>query len=200
MKFYLKMHRQWGRFVKRLVSRLAEEIAVEGGDFDQRRPTLAKYLFVNTKDPNKKTCFIDLGVYTRNRLFRCLGSSKFGKTTTLEVMPKEEDGGENEKNRLEYYPLDLPRKKEVMSSQTVKPLSMEEFVAANDWEPHAKALAETLVIPLREWPRSGDSSTEDETDDQKSNHILKVDEESYGAVTAGTLVATMNGTTKTSKP
>ena len=27
----------------------------------------------------KKVCFVDLGVYTRNRLFRLMGSSKFGK-------------------------------------------------------------------------------------------------------------------------
>merc|ERR1712194_485783 len=32
---------------------------------------------------NKKTtCIIDLGVYTRNRLFRLMGSCKYGKPTT----------------------------------------------------------------------------------------------------------------------
>jgi hypothetical protein len=30
-------------------------------------------------DLTNKTCFVDMGVYTRNRLFRLLGSSKFGK-------------------------------------------------------------------------------------------------------------------------
>jgi hypothetical protein len=181
-----------GRFVKRLVSRLAEEIAVEGGDFAQRRPTLAKYLFVNTKDPGKKTCFIDLGVYTRNRLFRCLGSSKFGKSTSLHVMLKEEGLTGAESQQLKYFPLDLPPKRETVSSQTAtKPLSMEEFVAANDWEPHAKALAESLVVPLREWPCS-DSSTNGGTKGRK-NRILKVNDEFYGGLTAGNLAAAVNG-------
>jgi hypothetical protein len=40
-------------------------------------------LWVNNKDNNKKTCFIDLGVYTKNRMFRLLWSSKYGKDTIL---------------------------------------------------------------------------------------------------------------------
>lgn len=78
-----------GRFVRVFVGRLAEELATG----QMKRDTLAKYLFVATappkrEDPNKtataddmasKSCVIDLGVYTRNRLFRIMGSSKFGK-------------------------------------------------------------------------------------------------------------------------
>lgn len=30
----------------------------------------------------KKTCFIDIGVYTRNRIFRLMGSVKYGKSTS----------------------------------------------------------------------------------------------------------------------
>ena len=86
-----------GSFAKQFVSRLADELA--SGVLVGRRPTLARNLFVNTKpskaqqvdtpsegsglnhdkDPLKTTCFVDLGVYTRNRLFRLLGSSKHGK-------------------------------------------------------------------------------------------------------------------------
>ena len=31
---------------------------------------------------SKQTCFVDTGVYTRNRLFRLLGSKKFGKPSS----------------------------------------------------------------------------------------------------------------------
>jgi hypothetical protein len=87
-----------GRFVRVFVGRLAEQIAT--GQLSKSRPALAKYLFVKsapvkkqssqdsqlssqsdneTEVPVSKTCFVDMGVYTRNRLFRLLGSSKFGK-------------------------------------------------------------------------------------------------------------------------
>jgi hypothetical protein len=90
-----------GRFVRVFVGRLAEEIAT--GRL-AHRPVLSKYLFVanepqqqrqqlqeqymtkvsadEEEDLRSKTCFIDLGVYTRNRLFRILGSSKFGKSAS----------------------------------------------------------------------------------------------------------------------
>ena len=151
-----------GRFVKRLIGRLAEEIGT--GQLHSRRSTLAKHLFVNTKDTGKQTCFIDLGVYTRNRLFRVIGSSKFGKPTTLEVA------------KSNCFPLDLPSKgnlkiKSIKNVQhedsegkcgsefvndgdggnTLPPtsqLTMEEFVAANDWKQHARMVVDTLVIPM----------------------------------------------------
>lgn len=68
-----------GSFAKQFVSRLADELA--DGSLEGRHPTLANHLFVKTKDPTKTTCFVDLGVYTRNRLFRLMGSSKFGKSS-----------------------------------------------------------------------------------------------------------------------
>jgi hypothetical protein len=57
-----------GRFIKRLVSRLADELA--SGKLKDRRPSIAKHLFVQTKDRDKNFYFIDLGVYTRNRHFK----------------------------------------------------------------------------------------------------------------------------------
>jgi Herpesviridae UL52/UL70 DNA primase len=180
-----------GRFVKRLVSRLAEERAVQGGDFADRRPMLSKYLFVNTKDDNKPTCFIDLGVYTRNRLFRCLGSSKFGKAATLQVILEEENA---EGQPQQYFSLDLPPNKKLETSQSSQPLPIEDFVAANDWEPHAKALAETLVVPVQEWPRLA------EEDKSKNSHphgrILDVLDETYGGITSGKLLGTSKSDSK----
>ena len=78
-----------GRFVRVFVARLAEGLATG----QMKRDTLAKYLFVRTAPPKRhdqheaakvddmasRSCVIDLGVYTRNRLFRIMGSSKFGK-------------------------------------------------------------------------------------------------------------------------
>ena len=39
--------------------------------------------WVYKKDGHTKTCFVDLGVYTRNRLFRLYGSCKYGKAKGL---------------------------------------------------------------------------------------------------------------------
>lgn len=119
-----------GRFVKRLVSRLAEELAT--GQLTDRRPELAKHLFVNTKEEGKTSCFIDLGVYTRNRLFRVFRSSKFGKKATLEV------------SAINEYPIELPPKQ-----PPTQHVSLEDYVLANNWEPHARVLAKTLVVPLQ---------------------------------------------------
>ncbi len=159
-----------GRFVKRMVGRLADDMAAEGGDFAGKRPALSQHLFVNTKDSTKQTCFIDLGVYTRNRLFRCLGSSKKGKSTKLKVVQRESDNEtegdkdgecENSGERL-YFPLTMPEKKEIEPSQslTSNTPSMETFIAGNDWEPHAQALADSLVVPLKNASLIPDSSAE----------------------------------------
>ena len=79
--------REAGVFVKMLVSRLEQE--QESGELQSRgHELLADNLFVNAEasvvdeegnDIKKLTRFIDLGVYTRNRIFRILGSTKFGK-------------------------------------------------------------------------------------------------------------------------
>ncbi len=82
-----------GIFVKNFIGRLAEEVAT--GAMSKKHPTLAKYLFVQNKptkvcdendnkencnnEANPKVCFVDTGVYTRNRVFRILGSVKYGK-------------------------------------------------------------------------------------------------------------------------
>ena len=75
--------REAGIFVKTFVSRLEEEN--ESGTLQSRgHKLLANNLFVNAEDSTddnpKSTRFIDLGVYTRNRIFRILGSTKCGKT------------------------------------------------------------------------------------------------------------------------
>jgi hypothetical protein len=118
-----------GRFVKQLVGRLAEEMAT--GQLQNIRPALAQHLFVQTKDPAKTSCFIDLGVYTRNRLFRCWRSSKFGKTSCLEIASNN------------TFPLHVPPEGPPTPKAT-----LQDFINANDWTRHAQALAQTLVVPL----------------------------------------------------
>ena len=77
-----------GIFVKQFIGRLAEEVAT-GIMAKKGRSTLNKYLFLYTKeiaeDKDKcnparpKSCFVDIWVYTRNRIFRIIGSMKYGK-------------------------------------------------------------------------------------------------------------------------
>jgi hypothetical protein len=95
--------RHVGIFVKRFVTRLVNEC--KSGELKARgHGLLADNLLVYADDDNdddddnnnddkdqekekkllvrRKTHFIDLGVYTRNRIFRLLGSTKFGKPST----------------------------------------------------------------------------------------------------------------------
>ena len=85
---------QCGVFVKNFVSRLAEEVSANVMK-EKGRHTLQEHFFVQTRKisgPDKctndrptfklKSCIVDLGVYTRNRIFRIIGSTKFGKPST----------------------------------------------------------------------------------------------------------------------
>jgi hypothetical protein len=160
-----------GRFIKRWIGRLATEVATQ--QLQSTRPNLSKYLFVQTKDPAKPTCIIDLGVYTRNRLFRCLGSRKFGKIAFLQISKENE------------YPIDLPSLQkcdddtpttlpkvdeiEKCDSPTATKTTLDEFVVANDWRQHANVLAETLVVPLER---------------AENGHIFEVPDDESSAPTA----------------
>lgn len=200
-----------GRFVKRLVGRLADDLAVEGSDLAKRRPTLAKHLFVNTSPPfpeandgmlvlsnsNKMTCFIDLGVYTRNRLFRCVGSSKFGKTATLQAKPSYGNGSQR------YISFDLSSAKTDFTLNGMVS-SLNEYIAANDWEPHARALADSLVIPLQpsliplQCKPKGAKETPldnaiDRVLDPLLNRILDVPEGSYTSLTSSNVASGRGG-------
>lgn len=140
-----------GAFVQAFISRLADEQAT--GQLMARRPVLAQHLMVDN-DKGEQTCFVDLGVYTRNRLFRLMGSTKFGKPPSAALrladanqfpFPRGFD------NSCFYLPL--------MSGNSKAPSSpgedadnvekqVDEFVAKTDWTLHAEALALTLVIPM----------------------------------------------------
>lgn len=214
-QFLLKDAPTVGRFVKRMMRRLAANMVAENGaDLAKKRPALAQHLFVNTKDLNKKSRFIDLGVYTRNRLFRCLGSSKKGKATILQPVFREKEEEESDPKHAEigkdknndtdeneednssagsetgsdrcYFPLSIPYQKETeieASSQSSSNgiSSMEAFIVANDWEPYAQALADSMVVPLKNKPflssdYSSSLSRENNKAHDKQTRILEVKE------------------------
>ena len=172
-----------GRFVKVFVGRLAEELST--GQLQKRRNKLANHLFVNSAPPKNPshditqtsetdkntTCFVDLGVYTRNRLFRLLGSSKFGKTAdaALRLAAANEfpfpPGFSNER----FYVPSLKRTTgcEAKNRETVGPefaadgwtnepqdFDLQTFRSSVDWTAHAEALAATLVVPVNYSKRS----------------------------------------------
>jgi DNA-directed primase/polymerase protein len=150
-----------GYFVRQWVGRLAEQQAT--GQIVKRRPILNEHLFVQTHSKSAvdgTSCLIDLGVYTRNRLFRLMGSSKFGKpvTAALRIAATNQfHFPESFGNDCFYVPemtqLHLTtaddshghtgaRKEDDVESEVQKSL------AKTDWTIHAEALAHTLVVPL----------------------------------------------------
>lgn len=71
-------NREAGVFVRHLMARLEEER--ESGLLDAKDlHTLSTFLAVNDETSTRKTYFVDLGVYTRNRVFRLMASTKYGK-------------------------------------------------------------------------------------------------------------------------
>ena len=180
-----------GSFIRHVVGRLAEEIAT--GVLQHRRPVLAKHLFVHTKEKDTAsgvnidedlskttsqvgftddtTCFIDIGVYTRNRLFRLLGSTKYGKPSSAALriasantfpfprgfandrfyVPDQEQvtGGSTNAKKDSSSPIASPPDLDVDYDDEVDMGDPEiaQFFSSLDWSAHADALAMTLVVP-----------------------------------------------------
>jgi hypothetical protein len=172
-----------GKFVQDLIGRLADLQAT--GQLVDHRPLLHKYLFVQApvsksnpvegvnedRTPsmaaNKTSCFVDLGVYTRNRLFRLMGSSKFGKSASdaLRIADANEfpfpEGFGNECFYLPAMEEHLRKGQQpgvtmgqgennTLDDNGEDELSeaVNKFVASTDWTLHAEALAQTLVVPV----------------------------------------------------
>jgi hypothetical protein len=159
-----------GDFMRDFISRLADEQGT--GCLAQRRPLLHQHLFVSTENA-KTTCFVDLGVYTRNRLFRILGSTKFGKPAlaALHIAKANEypfpEGFDNASFYVPVVSMDEVKEEEDLEEAVRK------FVAATDWTDHAKALVDTLVVPVNvskiEFPILPYQEKPKETKAQKSN-------------------------------
>eukprot|EP00956_Cyclotella_meneghiniana_P025623 scaffold53750_cov52-Cyclotella_meneghiniana.AAC.3 len=123
-----------GLFAKQLVGRLAEELG--DGTLEKKCPVLARNLFVNTKD----------AVYTRNRLFRLMGSSKFGKpaSAALRISDTNEFPFPPGFGNSNFYVPDIVRES---TSITEEAIDHDKFCQSLQWEKHAAALAMTLVVP-----------------------------------------------------
>jgi len=166
---------QAGKFVKRFVQRLADQFAT--GQLGATRPHLQKFLFINpkgsVKDANgnpedipvsEKTCFVDLGVYTRNRLFRLLGSSKYGKSPdcALHIADANKFPFPHGFSNDRFYLPAMTQSQTQTQTQTHSDNSnggdneddsegynsVEKLKALTDWSAHAEALCQTLVVPL----------------------------------------------------
>lgn len=154
-----------GKFVNNFISRLSEDRAL--GKFKKNeRPYLHKFLFVNTKRKgsqedniiNNTTCIVDLGVYTRNRLFRLIGASKYGKppASALRIAKfntfKFPQGFSNQNFYLPEMIMNVKEVNDKSTHEQENKLSLEEslakFRSKIDWSVHAEVLASTLVVPL----------------------------------------------------
>lgn len=154
--------REAGVFVKELVIRLEDER--DSGLLERKgHELLANNLFVNAENSNneekKLTRFIDLGVYTRNRIFRLLGSTKFGKPpdAALRIASANEFPFPDDFDNSKFY-LPEMSKPEVDSktsegsvdekhNDASKNDNFHKFCKSMNWEAHANAMALTLVVP-----------------------------------------------------
>ncbi|CAB9521107.1 directed primase/polymerase protein [Seminavis robusta] len=174
-KALFKNNVEAGKFVKAFIQKLADEVAT--GTLYDRCPCLHDFLFVNPKgtlkkkanDDNpkqelplsKKSCFVDLGVYTRNRLFRLLGSAKFGKPADCALrlassnqFPLPRGFG----NDMFYVPAMVKSETEdnceedgesnIREGEVKRDKAIEKFKTQTDWSLHAQVLCRTLVVPL----------------------------------------------------
>ena len=139
-----------GNFVKLLVGRLAEEIATgtlqkkrpmlakylfvkvkdKGGntktkETENESDKLSQHDQINENHGNLShsdtTCIIDLGVYTRNRLFRLMGAAKYGKPPSAALRIAETNAFPfpfGFSNNNFYFPLLGERKKEEEQEET----------------------------------------------------------------------------------
>ena len=148
-----------GIFVKLLTARLDAE--KELGLLQSRgHKMLAKHIFVNTESDCgdvKLTRFIDLGVYTRNRLFRLMGSTKFGKRpdAALRIASANRFPFPEEFSNSKFYLPEMKASVEDDKSESnsneveidTTEVDFEQFCKSHNWEEHATALEQTLVVP-----------------------------------------------------
>ena len=135
-----------GQFVNGLIARLAEEQATGL----LTRPTLHNLLFVTATrkndNVNRQVCFVDLGVYTRNRLFRLLGSCKFGKpaSAALRIAAANKFLFPKEFSNASFYLPDMKQNRMASDAD----FDTKAFLSSLDFTEHAEALAATLVLPI----------------------------------------------------
>jgi DNA-directed primase/polymerase protein len=152
-----------GMFVRQWVGRMAEQHAT--GQLQQtNRSALMEYLFLPKKSKTTSTatdaidktcCLIDMGVYTRNRLFRLMGSMKFGKPVTAAFRIADSNQfpfSNNFSNDCFYVPAMKQKEQQQTNSSEVDRTSdasmIKKSLSKTDWSSHANALTETFVVPI----------------------------------------------------
>ncbi|KAL3781233.1 LOW QUALITY PROTEIN: hypothetical protein ACHAW5_000548 [Stephanodiscus triporus] len=162
--------RDAGVFVRGFVRRLEEERG--SGELRSRgRGLLADYLLVHADEADdigggrgggwgrRLVHFVDTGVYTRNRIFRLLGSTKFGKTPVAALRIADANrypfplGFDNSKF---YKPAMTsggggrrapPRRDDDGVAVADDDHDFEAFCDSLSWDDHADAMAATLIVP-----------------------------------------------------
>merc|ERR1711865_331422 len=80
-------------------------------------------------------------------------------------------------NERQFFPLFIPPKREALASQSSNLPSIDDFISANNWEPHAQALADSLVVPLNmSLYSTPKSSSSPETLESNQSRVLEVEE------------------------
>lgn len=98
---------------------------------------------------DKTTCFVDTGVYTRNRLFRLMGSTKYGKPTSAALhISLANEFPFSEKIGNEYFYVPEMNNVAKLSFSKRRQDDDEDFDKQLNWESHASALADTFVVPI----------------------------------------------------
>jgi Herpesviridae UL52/UL70 DNA primase len=150
-----------GVFVRQWIGRLAEQQATHQLQ-ENHRPALQKYLFVPKKSKDgsnasvdQPCCLVDLGVYTRNRLFRLLGSTKFGKpvTAALRIADSNQFKFPDGFGNYSFYVPEMPTPQISEPDDTNASVDdiesrIQQSLSKTDWLPHAASLAETFVVPI----------------------------------------------------
>jgi len=140
-------NREAGVFVRHLMARLEEER--ESGLLDAKDlHTLSTFLAVNDETSTRKTYFVDLGVYTRNRVFRLMASTKYGKRPDagLRIAKSNEFPFPRGFDNSNFY-LPSMASSSGNSNEEIND-SFERFCKSLSFEDHAAALAETLIVPI----------------------------------------------------
>lgn len=138
-----------GAFVRNWIGRLVEERAT--GQLSRRM--INQYLLVDpapskskAKLPERQQCLVDLGVYTRNRLFRLLGSAKFSKPPSAALRIAEANQFPLKLRNEQFYAPAATNENAPFVDNVDEQVA--KFRRSTDWTLHAEALAQTLVVPM----------------------------------------------------
>lgn len=156
-----------GTFIRQWVGRMAEQHATGQLEKVHERRMLQEYLFVhkNKKDDAKSTtntidqmsCLIDMGVYTKNRLFRLMGSMKYGKpiAAAFRIADTNEFPFLNQFGNESFYVPAMEQNKDKIDDHMKQVASLststsliKKSLSRTDWSTHADALAQTFVVPI----------------------------------------------------